>query len=359
MVSVSLPISKSIANRRLMLQAMHGDPLFEVSDAFMPDDVRLLHDALTTLQNTPPQEASSPLTLDLQNCGTAMRFLTAYCAQKEGSNVVLKGNERMQERPIGQEVNALRLLGADIQYMDKEGYPPLCILGKRLLKKKITVRQITGNTMLQSSQFISALLLIGIEVETDDDAPYIAMTRQMILDYEERRTCPVERDWSSAAFWYEYVALHGGKMLLQDLQPSSLQGDRCVADIFAHLGVETRYVNEPQQKGVVLTKVSGDTFIPERTLVIDFGDCPDLYPAVALTCERLGIRLQAQGIDRLPLKESDRLLSVREHRTYHDHRVAMAMLAADLPCDDTDCISKSYPAFLSQLQTIRLAHINS
>ena len=357
MVSVVLPISKSIANRRLMLQAMHGDPLFEVSDAFMPDDVRLLHDALTTLLNTTPQDTSSPLQIDLQNCGTAMRFLTAYCAQKEGSNVVLNGNERMQERPIGQEVNALRLLGADIQYMGKEGYPPLRILGKRLNQAAQRQDALFGREPLQSTQFVSALMLIGIDIEKEDTSPYIAMTKELVRTYPQPQE--IERDWSAAAFWYEYVALHGGKMLLQDLQPSSLQGDRCVADIFAHLGVETRYVNEPQQKGVVLTKVSGDTFIPERTLVIDFGDCPDLYPAVALTCEQMGIRLQAQGIDRLPLKESDRLLSVREHRTYHDHRVAMALMAADLPCDDTDCISKSYPAFLSQLQTIRLAHINS
>jgi 3-phosphoshikimate 1-carboxyvinyltransferase len=170
----------------------------------------------------------------------------------------------------------------------------------------------------------------------------------MIRSYPDHG--PIERDWSAAAFWYEYVALHGGEVFLQDLRPSSLQGDQCVADIFSRLGVQTRYLTDPQ-RGVLLTK--DPSFVLPETLAVDFSDCPDLYPAVAITCEQSDIRLNAQGTERLPLKESNRLKAVKEHITYHDHRVAMALLAADLPCNDTDCISKSYPDFLSQLRQVQ------
>ena len=123
---LELPISKSIANRLLILQATHGDELMPVSDS-MPDDVQLLHRALTTLHN-PTQ---SYTTLHLSNCGTAMRFLTAYCAQLDGKTVILEGVERMHHRPGGQLVDALREIGADIEYLGEEGFPPLRIKGDR------------------------------------------------------------------------------------------------------------------------------------------------------------------------------------------------------------------------------------
>ncbi len=348
MVSLSLPISKSIANRKLLLQSMHGDPLMGVSDAYIPDDVRLLHDALQTIADTP---SAAPLTLHLANCGTAMRFLTAYCAQKEGTDIILEGDERMSERPIGQEVEALQRLGADIEYTGTVGFPPLHIRGKRLNGNRLPFIGKTADTYLDSTQFVSALLLIGINIDTCEESPYIGMTRQMIRSYPDHG--PIERDWSAAAFWYEYVALHGGEIFLQDLRPSSLQGDQCVADIFSRLGVQTRYLTDPQQTGVVLTKDSSLSCTGRQTYSVNFADCPDLYPAVAITCEQSGIQLNAQGTERLPLKESNRLKAIKEHTTYHDHRVAMALLAADLPCDDTDCISKSYPDFLSQLRQVQ------
>ncbi len=342
MQSVSLPISKSIANRLLILQAMHGDPLMGVSGAYMPDDVRLLHDALQAIHQ---MDRLSPLTLDLHNCGTAMRFLTAYCARLESpATLILDGDERMRQRPVAQEVDALRQLGADIIYIGKEGCPPLRIRGRRLEKKTLSMGT---DAPLLSSQFVSALLLIGVEVQTDDPSPYIAMTRRMIRSYGDIR---MEHDWSSAAFWYEYAALHGGEIFLQDLQPSTLQGDQCVADIYTRLGVQTAIITDSEQKGIRLSPVSG--FTKPRSVTIDFSSCPDLYPAVAVTCEMAGITLRADGTERLPYKESDRLLSVREHRTRHDHRVAMALLAAGLPCDDVSCITKSYPHFADELRRI-------
>ena len=173
-MQIELPISKSIANRWLMLQAIHGDELMPVSDS-MPDDVQILHRALTTLKTIRTSKTISTQHIDVGNCGTAMRFLTAYCAQLEGQTVILDGIERMHHRPIGQLVDALREIGADIEYLSEEGFPPLRIKGCILDKHRI----VTINTP-QSTQFISALLLIGVNVQTNSTSPYITLTREMI-----------------------------------------------------------------------------------------------------------------------------------------------------------------------------------
>lgn len=365
---IELPISKSIANRLLILQAIHGDGLMPVSACGVPDDARIvgcfdlpedvqiLHRALTTLHHSTQRYT----TLNLSNCGTAMRFLTAYCAQLEGQTIILDGVERMRHRPIGQLVDALREIGADIEYLGEEGFPPLRIKGCILDKHRI----VTINNP-QSTQFISALLLIGANVQTNSTSPYITLTREIIDQYPiaAQAASALEKDWSSAAFWYEYVALHGGEITLPGLFRDSLQGDKVVADIFAHLGVHTTYTAE----GIILSPIayseasnsplSGRPIAAQaasrsKILIQDFGTCPDLYPAVALTCERLGIELHAIGTESLSIKESDRLRAVREHRTDHDHRMAMALLIAGYEVDDTACISKSYPQFMEHFRRI-------
>ena len=337
-MQIELPISKSIANRWLMLQAIHGDELMPVSDS-MPDDVQILHRSLCLI-------AASPHSLiDVGNCGTAMRFLTAYCAQLEGQTTILDGIERMHHRPIGQLVDALREIGADIEYLGEEGFPPLRIKGCILDKHKI----VTINNP-QSTQYISALLLIRVNVITNSTSPYIYITQEVIKQYQLSPFSfhlTVEKDWSAAAFWYEYVALHGGEVTLPGLLRDSLQGDKVVADIFTNLGVHTTYTDE----GVVIS--SSPLHPTPYTLYHDFLACPDLYPAVALTCERLGIELHATGVESLPLKESDRLRAVHEHRTDHDHRMAMALLIAGYEVDDTACISKSYPQFLEHFHHLQ------
>ena len=375
---IELPISKSIANRWLMLQAIHGDELMPVSDS-MPDDVQLLHHALTTLKTFRTSETISTPHLDVANCGTAMRFLTAYCAQLEGQTTILDGVERMHHRPIGQLVNALRSIGANIEYLGEEGFPPLRITGKALDKSQ----PITLNNP-QSTQFVSALLLIGANVQTNSTSPYITLTRSLIEQYtlasSPYRLSPLalEKDWSAAAFWYEYVALHGGEIMLPGLSRDSLQGDKVVAGIFTYLGVRTTYTpegitiskdtasgkeynnsifaearQEVDYRATLLTNNVVDIVVNKCTLSIDFSACPDLYPAVALTCERLGITLHATGVESLLLKESDRLRAVAEHRTDSDHRMAMALLIAGYEVDDTACISKSYPQFLEQFHQLQ------
>ena len=375
-MQIELPISKSIANRLLILQAMHRDGLSAVSAcgcSDLPDDVLLLHHALTAIQRHSPSFTAINH-LNLGNCGTAMRFLTAYCAQLPDQTTILDGVERMRQRPIGQLVDALREIGAKIEYLGQEGFPPLRISGCQLdLQKPVRI-----NNPL-STQFVSALLLIGANVQTNSASPYIDITRALIEQYSTlHRHSPsftalhhLERDWSSAAFWYEHVALYGGEIYLPGLSRDSLQGDKVVADIFAQLGVQTTYTPD----GIVISKTDdnfaerGREFLSRfrsndrqsRTIAAqvvdvvvnkhitqDFSACPDLYPAVALTCERLGITLHATGTDSLPIKESDRLLAVRQHLTCHDHRMAMALLVAGYPIDDTDCIRKSYPQFLQQ-----------
>ena len=359
-MQIELPISKSIANRLLILQAIHGDGLLAVS-ADMPDDVQLLHKALTTLLHSTQLYS----TLNLSNCGTAMRFLTAYCAQLDGQTTILDGVERMHHRPIGQLVEALREIGAQIEYLGEEGFPPLRINGCALDKHKLV--RIDN---LLSTQFVSALMLIGANVQTNSTSPYINITREIIDQYSHKikilnSKFIIEKDWSSAAFWYEHVALHGGEIELPGLYRDSLQGDKVVADIFAHLGVQTQYTS----KGVTIFSTgvadlqrsdlqgidtqSTAQRSAEEILCQDFSACPDLYPAVALTCERLGITLDATGTESLSIKESDRLRAVREHLTDHDHRMAMALLVAGYPVDDTDCIAKSYPRFLEQWQAIQ------
>ena len=356
---IELPISKSIANRLLILQAIHGDGLMTVS-CDMPNDVRIMSEAIRLLGER--REAR----IDLGNCGTAMRFLTAYCAQLDGKTVILEGVERMHHRPIGQLVDALREIGADVEYLGEEGFPPLRIKGCILDKHRI----VTINNPL-STQFVSALLLIGANVQTDSTSPYITLTRELIQHYTtlhnsiQRYT--IEKDWSSAAFWYEYVALHGGEITLPGLSRDSLQGDKVVTDIFAHLGVHTEYTEE----GITITKNEDEEFLIQQyeqqksttqttksnnTLNIDFSACPDLYPAVALTCERLGVEIHVTGVESLPLKESDRLRAVREHRTDADHRMAMALLIAGYEVDDTACISKSYPQFIEQWKSVNTSN---
>ena len=383
MPCILLPISKSIANRLLILQAIHGDDLMVVPSD-MPDDVQLLHRALTTLKTLRTSETLSTPRINVANCGTAMRFLTAYCAQLEGQTTILDGVERMHHRPIGQLVDALRSIGADIEYLGEEDFPPLRITGKALNKKL----PITLNHP-QSTQFVSALLLIGANVQTDSTSPYIILTREIIKKYQypsrsqkvdcernvvENKVVDVvdldllERDWSAAAFWYEYVALHGGEITLPGLYRDSLQGDKVVADIFTRLGVQTTYTAE----GIIIVSTgvadlqrsdlqgtdarSTAQQSAEEILCQDFSACPDLYPTVALTCERLGIELHATGTDSLPLKESDRLRAVREHRTDHDHRMAMALLIAGYEVEDTACISKSYPQFIEQWNNVIRSH---
>ena len=367
-----LPVSKSIAQRKMICRAMHGEIFRALPDslymATLPEDVKVLHNALRELTTQ-----SFPVTIDLRDNGTAMRFLTAYCAQSVGKEVVLCGSKRLSERPVGQLVDALLSLGADIEYLGNVGFPPLKIKGVKL----DLTRPVRLDNPL-SSQYVSALLLIGAQVETNDSSPYIAMTYKIIeqecdgkklqkdyqyqtsSDIESNRSTTaqyrpfpdIESDWSAAAFWLErnVLGLPVPDYIREELQQMyakpSLQGDKAALDIFRQL-----------------SRLQGDATLGiDRVFQWNFSSCPDLYPAVAVACYKLGIKTEFTGLERLVYKESNRLQAVEENFcriengikpfSYNDHRIAMAFLAAGYEVDNPECVAKSYPAFLSQLYDV-------
>lgn len=345
MLRAELPISKSIVNRLQILHALRGELMPLPEDCC--DDILTLHRCLEAVIHNTEQQ---PMTLDIGNSGTAMRFLTAFIASLPTADVTLTGCERMLERPIGELVVALRQLGADIDYVRQQGYPPLHIKGRRLdMSRTVNLRQVP------STQFVSALLLIGARVETDTCSPYIDMTRS-VIDMAKHSAEIIERDWSAAAFWYEYVALWGGEVLLQDLRLSSLQGDRRLADIYSeYFGVST----EQQEEGILIKKDAVKTEEKERTRIIDCKDFPDLAPYIAVTAHELRIPIKLVGTESLRVKESDRIAALEDNfeRAEHgqpvmlsrnDHRIAMSFIAAGYAVDNTQCISKSYPQLLRQ-----------
>ena len=304
---IQLPISKSIANRILLLQAIHGDPLMRVSTG-MPDDVVVLHDALEALQEyqkSKIENQESPLVLHLKNCGTALRFLQVHLEQcYPGEPIELTGDERLMER-----------------------------------KGKLT------------SQIDSARILHGLNVPVqENESPYITMSRELAKNYSiSNIQDSIEADWSAAAFWYEYVAIHGGVLLLEGLKRETLQGDKMVASLYSkYFGVITSYTDE----GAKIYKSSFP--LKYDKVSIDFENIPDLYPVIAFTCERLHITLEATGTSRLRFKESNRLTAVRLHEVRNDHRMAMALMCADFPVskEEQGCIGKSYPQFVENLQRV-------
>ena len=263
----------------------------------MPDDVIVLHDALARLRE---HKKGEPLTLYLKNCGTALRFLQVHLEKRyPGEPITLTGDPRLMER---------------------DGKP--------------------------TSQTTSARILHGENIPVEkDESPYITMSRKIASMYQPFMADFIEADWSAAAFWYEYVAIHGGELFLEGLTSDTLQGDKIVADIYAkYFGVETTFV----ENGAKIKKSS--IFNLQSSISLDFERTPDLYPAVALTCERLGIKLQATGVERLRYKESDRIEAVEKHEVRNDHRIAMALMCADYPVaiEEQACIAKSYPNFVPQ-----------
>jgi 3-phosphoshikimate 1-carboxyvinyltransferase len=378
---VALPPSKSESNRAVMIAAYGGfDPDFQnLSDSH---DTKVLMKALDSLPfidsrlRTIPRWndiKGMPQIVDIADCGTAARFLTTHLACHEG-DWLLTGTERMKQRPMVPIVDALRGLGADIQYVDKEGCLPLRIVGKPISGGKVTI------DMSQSSQFASSLLLAaplwpqGLEMELIGELsslPYLEMTLTMMqhfgakIEQSDRmiKVFPkhyhsmffeIEADWSAASYWYEMAALSEEcEIRLRGLSMSSLQGDVVIVDWMRQLGVGT-FVED---KAVVLRKIPFE----KRPLCFDFSAHPDLYPTMAATCAGLGIEARFLGIDNLHLKESDRVEAMQtelaklsqqpvQFCAHNDHRIVMAlaplsMLVGPVDFDHPEVVEKSYPRF--------------
>ena len=385
--TITISGSKSESNRLLILQQYFKSLQIEnLSDS--DDSVHLQH-ALKTTANT----------IDIGHAGTAMRFLTAYFANKNTSEVVLTGSERMQNRPIGILVEALQSLGATIEYVEKEGYPPLKIKGQNLTKDKV---QINGNV---SSQYISALMLMapslvnGLEIELIGkitSVPYIKMTLTLLhqlnveasfienkikvlpADASVKKQIVVESDWSSASYFYSIVALAavGSEVKLSAYKQNSLQGDSCLADIYQHFGIATEY----QENSIILKKEKEHN---TNDLNIDLKSAPDIAQTIAVTCFALGIACNLTGLHTLKIKETDRLEALKAElsklgadievtnetlhlkaskeikeniaiATYNDHRMAMAFapLALKVPIiiEDAKVVTKSYRSFWEHME---------
>lgn len=396
---VNLPLSKSISNRALIINALTpgASPLPEVA---VCDDTDAMVSALAS-----PDEY-----INIGAAGTAMRFLTAYFAAggREGTTI-LDGSERMRQRPIGPLVDALRACGAKIEYEGEEGFPPLRITGRRLAGGEIAIPASI------SSQYISALLMVaptmehGLTLRLEGEImslPYIRMTLAMMrqrgakAEFDEREgrvtvapgvydaSCPlpVEADWSAAAFWYEIVALTAGWVTLAGgLTEQSLQGDAAACPIFGRLGVSTSW--EDVEEGDA--ELSGNPDADAR-LDIDMRHTPDMAQAVIVTCAMLGTPFSISGLDSLRIKETDRLdalsrellktgiaveihadilkgltmswngsrrpiVETPEFDTYKDHRMAMAFapVAVFIPgivVRDVDVVAKSYPGYWDALR---------
>ena len=379
---VTLPLSKSESARRLIIDAVGGYTT-AAEDGADCDDTRALMQALTMRTGR----------VDIGAAGTAMRFATAFFAATEGADVILDGVERMRHRPVAPLVEALRSLGADIEYSDAEGdpskgtegYAPLHIRGRRLEGGTVSIDATV------SSQFISALALaaplmrnsLRIVLEGDvTSAPYLRMTLEMLrrrgidaalegndvciqgnaADIKASET-PVGRDWSAASYWYAIAALSSGWVTLPGLQLGyRLQGDSVASEIFERLGVISEQNPEDEDTGKRIDGV-GLSASPEvySRLDLDMSATPDLVPAVAVAATMLGVPFQFHGVHTLRDKETDRLEALRAEAlkigaiyeidgddtigwegrrvpirtlpvidTYGDHRMAMAFAPAAL-----------------------------
>lgn len=324
--TIILPASKSISNRALIINALSGAGV-------TPQNLSDCDDTMVMIRALSPESNQS--VIDIMAAGTAMRFLTAYLSVTEGERIIT-GTERMQHRPISILVDALHELGADIEYVGNEGYPPLQIRGKKLKGGNISL---PGNV---SSQYISAMLMIGPTLEDGltvnltkgvSSRPYIDMTLSIMRQFGAEaewtssntiKVMPkpytaipyyIENDWSASSYWYEMVALTpGSEVYLPGLFEDSLQGDQVVKDIFKKLGVETEYQTSP-------TPTSGDATaggailrhtgkVADR-LDIDMLHCPDLAQTVVVTCCMLGVPFRITGLQSLKIKETDRIYALR------------------------------------------------
>lgn len=382
--------SKSESNRALMLNQLF-DQTIQIENLSDAQDTALLQKAFS----------STDTIIDVHHAGTAMRFLTAYFSIQKDREVVLTGSERMKERPIGILVDALRQLGAEINYLEKENFPPLQIKGQSITQNQI---QLQANI---SSQYITALMLIGAKLVNGlkiqligkvTSLPYITMTvtmmRKLGIDVEFKQNIisvkyhkslnpqifKVESDWSSVSYFYAIAALSDEpKLELSSFFENSLQGDSKLVEIYRiYFGVRTEFIDNQ----IILTK--DKKFIP-KPFVLDLNQTPDLAQTIAVTCAGLKVKCKLTGLETLKIKETDRLIALQKElskvgaiteitnasleiisftspesmpciETYNDHRMAMAFAVLyqkmDLEILDPLVVVKSYPRFWDDLKMI-------
>ncbi|MFC2151411.1 3-phosphoshikimate 1-carboxyvinyltransferase [Bacteroidota bacterium] len=385
---MSLPASKSISNRTLIIRAL-CEERFRTKNLSTSNDTQVLIHALKNL---------SADTIDIGAAGTAMRFLTAYLSLVEGERI-LTGSERMKQRPIYTLVNILKELGAEIDYLENDGYPPLKITGKKLNAKPVNIK---GNI---SSQFISALLMIAPYLDDDfiltiEDIilskDYIWMTIKLMqkfgIDVEwndnkivvkkgkyQPSEIIIEGDWSAASYWFEIISLSKNSMIeLTGIKKDSLQGDSILTELYKTIGIDSAFTNF----GLRIKNIPTTCTFFEY----DFTDCPDLAQTLAVTLIAKNIPFKLNGLDNLSIKETDRIKALvtefkklgiyiqsennnmiswqgnqtikapNDHivETYEDHRMALAfaplsIITKEIIIEDPDVVAKSYPDYWKRL----------
>ncbi len=381
---MTLPLSKSVRARELVLDALNGREI-EVEDE--NDDIFVLSRSLkqcSRISILTIFKGRLEIELDLHDSGTALRFMTAFCAVKKGE-FVLTGSKRLCERPIRPLVDALRGMGASIEYVDKEGFAPLRIKGGRLKGGRVRL------DASLSSQFASALMLIadkvegGIEIEYEGDVAsqsYIKLTESVVEKYKRGFCRSEERDWSSATVWYAAMAvMKEGRFLLEGLSLDSVQPDRAIVEVFEKLGVKTKEI-----EGDVEIEWSG---CKVDKLELNCENMPDAVMYIVVAACLLGVAFEISGVETLRVKESDRIEALitemkkcgyliqcttnglesqrKMHNaqctdlvkieTYDDHRVAMAMsvvgLTREIEIANPEVVNKSYPGFWEEFNKIR------
>lgn len=401
--TVKLPASKSISNRVLIIHALAGgNELPEnLSDC---DDTEVIIKAMRD---------NLPEVIDIKAAGTAMRFMTAYLATQPGCRVIT-GTERMKHRPIGVLVDALRYIGADIEYVGEEGYPPLRIKGRKLEGGRLAI---PGNV---SSQYISALLMIGpalsggLELKLEGDIisrPYIDLTLWMMNEFGAdaewadidtikvgakpytKRGYYIENDWSAASYWYEMMALSGNRydeVILKGLTDGSKQGDSTARYIFSLLGVKT-YFEEDEEGKLQRVKLKNSGRCVPR-LEYDFISSPDLAQTFVVCCVAKNVPFRFTGLQTLKIKETDRIEALKTEMrklgyvlrdvdgceliwdgdrcapldhdlaqvaidTYEDHRMALAFAPlaftqSSVRINNPQVVTKSYPHYWEDLKRV-------
>ena len=388
--TIYLNSSKSESNRLLIIKAL-SEKEITIKNLSKANDSVLLKNLL---------ESENLVVWDAQDAGTSFRFLTSFLAIKK-EHVVLSGTERMKQRPVKVLVDALNKIGAEILYLENEGFPPIYVKGKiNQIKNKL---DIPGDI---SSQYISSLLLIapllekGIEINIEEpfySRPYVNMTLNLMNSFGIKSEVKgnkisiknqefssgsyiVESDWSAASYWYSILSISDNinNLTLQGLKKKSNQGDSVISELMKSFGVNTQY----KEDGIVLTKIKLDT----EEIELDFRDCPDLAQTILVVAAYHKIKLKVSGVESLKIKETDRLLAMKNELkkigcdfyeegnywllekmrreiddelsidTYKDHRMAMAFapLASkkSIIINDPDVVVKSYPTYWEDLKKV-------
>ena len=387
--SFNISGSKSESNRLLILKHLFEN--IEIDNISDSDDTVVLEKGLL----------SNSGKVNIHHAGTAMRFLTAYFSIQENKSYVISGSDRMHDRPIKILVDALNDLGADVKYIDKTGYPPLKINGK-----KLNVFNVSLDAKI-SSQYITALILIAPSLEKGliinligeiTSKPYIDMSLALLnrigvetsfinnrieikpvgnLNISKHY---VESDWSSLSYFFSVVALSkSSEINIGTYFKNSIQGDKKLVEIYDKLGVKTIFKNNK-----VSLKKTRNFKLPKK-LELKLNDTPDLAQTIAVTCFGLGLPCDLYGLHTLKIKETDRLLALKVEleklgatviitkdslhlkksiiikkdiiiNTYDDHRMAMAFatlgIVKPIIINNPKVISKSFPSFWLVLEKL-------